>query len=190
MSVEGVLEAGSQAPGHHALMLILAQSVVGIGNLDPVARREQIQVEYILPVGLIVKAVEDGLAVALVVEGGEFRGIQEAAAAHAFQRQEVADPGIAEAAPRRPAGGAEGAVAGVDIAKQPRHAQAGACGDVGHQAALVAKLGIRRTGYHLHALDGTGGKLGRKDFALLVANWLAVDRSEEHTSELQSRQYL
>src|ERR1035437_3310953 len=71
--------------------------------------------------------------------------------------------------PPGPPGRAKGAVGGVDIAKQPRHAQAGACGDVGDQAALVAKLGIRRTGYHLHALDGTGGKLGRKDFALLVA---------------------
>src|ERR1019366_8826167 len=77
MRVEGVLETGSQAPGQHALVLILAERVVGIGNLDPVARGEQIQVEYVLPVGLIIEAVENGLAVALVVEGCEFRGIQE-----------------------------------------------------------------------------------------------------------------
>src|ERR1039457_4191970 len=103
-------------------MLILAERVVGIGNLDPVARREQIQVEYVLPVGLIIEAVEDGFAVAYVVEGGEFRRIQEAAAAHAFQCQEVADLGISEAEPRRSARGAERAVGGVDIAKQPRRA--------------------------------------------------------------------
>src|ERR1035441_10649386 len=61
------------------------------------------------------------------------------------------------------------------IAKQPGRTQPGARGDVGHQAALVAELGIRRAGHHLHALNGAGGKLGGKDFALLVANGLAVD---------------
>ena len=60
--------AGSEAPGQHALVLILAQLVVGIGNLDPVARREQVQVEYVFAVGLIIEAVEDGLVVADVVE--------------------------------------------------------------------------------------------------------------------------
>src|ERR1017187_3590321 len=144
MRVEGVLETRSQAPGQYALVLILAQSVVGIGNLDPVARREQIQVEYVLPVGLIIEAVEDGFAVAYVVEGGELRGVQEAAAAHAFQRQEIADLGVSEAEADRSTRRAEGAVGVIDIAKQPRRAEAGAGGDVGHQAALVAKLGIRR----------------------------------------------
>src|ERR1017187_3192791 len=67
--------------------------------------------------------------------------------------------------PRRSARGPDRAVGGVDIAKQPRRAQAGARGDVGDQAALVAKFGIRRAGYHLHALNGAGGKLGGKDFA-------------------------
>src|SRR3974390_1453493 len=97
MSVEGVLEAGSQAPGQYALVLIFSQRIVGVGNLDPVARREQIQVEYVLPIGLIIEAIEDGLAVADVVEGGEFRRIQKAAAAHAFHCQEITDLCISEA---------------------------------------------------------------------------------------------
>ena len=61
MRVEGVLETGSQTPRQHALVLVLAQSVVSIGNLNPVARREQIQVERVLSVGLIVEAVEGSL---------------------------------------------------------------------------------------------------------------------------------
>src|ERR1035438_1159638 len=88
-------------------MLILAQGVVGVRDLDPVTRGEQIQVEYVLPVGLIIEAVENGLAVALVVEGCEFRRIQEPAAAYAFQCQEVADLRISEAEPRRTARGTE-----------------------------------------------------------------------------------
>src|ERR1019366_2052646 len=132
-----------------------------------VARREQIQMEYVLPVGLVIEAVEDGFAVADVVERREFRRIEKASAAYALQRQEVADLRISEAEPRRSARGAERAVGGVDVAKQARRAQAGARGDVGHQAAFVAELGIRRAGYHLHALNRAGGKLGGKDFALL-----------------------
>src|ERR1039458_7763132 len=68
-----------------------------------------------------------------------------------------------------------GGVGAGDIAKHARRAQAGACGDIGHQTALVAKLGIRRAGNNLHALNSAGGKLGGKDFALLIANGLAID---------------
>ena len=51
-------------------MLILTQLVKGIGDLKPVPRREQVEVEDIFAVGLIVKTIKDGLVVSRVVNGG------------------------------------------------------------------------------------------------------------------------
>ena len=56
--------------------------------------------------------------------GREFGRIQKAAAAHAVHRQEIAELRIAEAEPSRSARRAERSVGGVDIAEQPRRAQA------------------------------------------------------------------
>ena len=40
---------------------------------------------------------------------------------------------------------------------------------------LVAELRVGRAGDNLHALDGAGRQLRRKDLALLIADRLAVD---------------
>ena len=45
-------------------MLVLIQPVVGVGNLEPVAGGEQVQVEGVVRAGLVVQAIEDRLVVA------------------------------------------------------------------------------------------------------------------------------
>ena len=97
--IEGVLIAGSDAPGEHALALILRQLVVVVGNLNPVSRGEQVEVKDVFAVGLIVEAIENGLVVAHVVERRELRRIQKAAAANAVDRQEVSELRVAIAEP-------------------------------------------------------------------------------------------
>src|SRR4051794_5154086 len=57
---DGALEAGRGVPGHYALMLILIQRVVGVGDLYPVSSDEEIQVEDVALIGLIIEAIEDG----------------------------------------------------------------------------------------------------------------------------------
>src|ERR1019366_642766 len=89
VGVEGVLVAWGDAPGSHVLALILCQLVIVVGDLDPVARGEQVEVERVLPVGLQVKMIEEGLVVAYVVKRGELRSVEEAAAPDTFDCQEV-----------------------------------------------------------------------------------------------------
>src|SRR5215469_1831151 len=89
MRIDGPLVSRRDAPGEDPLALVLRKLVVGVGNLDPVARREQIQVEHVLSRGLEVETVKYSLVVSLVVEGGEFRRIQEAAAPDPVHGQEV-----------------------------------------------------------------------------------------------------
>ena len=83
MVVERMLIPGSDHPRHDALFLVLRQLLVGVRNLKPVSRHEQVQVVGILPVGLPVDPVENGRVVAPAVEGGELRGVGEAAAVNA-----------------------------------------------------------------------------------------------------------
>src|SRR5262249_28972389 len=64
LRTEGVLVARSDAPGEHALPLVLCQLVEAIWNFQRVARAEQIQVERIPAVGLIIQPVEQRLIVA------------------------------------------------------------------------------------------------------------------------------
>ena len=85
MRVEDVLETGGDAPGENTLMLVLRELIVTVGNLDPVAGGKQVQMQGILPIGLVVEAIEDGLIVTHIVDGLKLRRIQETRAAHAVQ---------------------------------------------------------------------------------------------------------
>ena len=48
MSVESVLISRGDTPGLHTLFLILGKLIVIVGNLKPVSRREQIQMDDVL----------------------------------------------------------------------------------------------------------------------------------------------
>jgi hypothetical protein len=75
--IDGVLITGSDAPAQHALALVLRQLVIIVGDLEPVAGREEIQVEHVLAVGLVIHTVEDGLAVAGVVNVCKLGRVEE-----------------------------------------------------------------------------------------------------------------
>ena len=119
--------------------------------------------------------IEDGFVVADVVERSELGRVQKSAAAEAVEGQEISDFRGAQAQPEGTSDGAERAVGRIQVAKRPRRSQAGARGDIGHQAGLVAKLRIHRPRHHFHALDGADRKLRGEDFALLIADGLSVD---------------
>ena len=80
---EGVLIAGSDVEGENFLPLVLLGLVVGVGHLEPIARGQQIEVEGIAGGGLVIEAVEDGLAVADVVNRPELGRVQKAPGAQA-----------------------------------------------------------------------------------------------------------
>ena len=174
VGIDGVLVRRGDAPGQHPLTLVLSQLIIRVGDLDPVPGGKKIEVEGVFAVGLEVEAIEDGLIVACVVDGLEFRGVEETVATDPVERGEVAEAGSSEAKGGRASGGTEGAEAGVEAAEDTIGTQAGACGDFNDKAGLVAKLGTRVAGDEFEALDGAGGELGGEHFALLVADRLAV----------------
>src|SRR5471032_2445438 len=140
MGTEGVLEAGGDVPGEHALVLILPQLIIAVGDLEPVARGEEVQVERVAAVGLIVEAIEDAFVVALIVESGKLVRVQETAAAPAVNGDEVPRFRAAKTAPGTPSGRAKRPKGRVPVAKVPHLSEARARGDIGQQAGLVAKL--------------------------------------------------
>src|SRR4029077_3298664 len=135
---EGVLIAGGDIPGQDSLMLVLGQLIVVVGYLKPVSRSEQVEMEDIVAVGLIVKAVKNGFVVAYIVERRELRRIEEPPAPDTICYQEVSHSCGAEAKRRGSAGGAERAVRGVEITEQLARSKARTRRDLGDQTALVA----------------------------------------------------
>src|ERR1035437_63732 len=174
--IDGVLVAGRDVPGKHALALVLRELVQIVGNLNPVSRREQVQVNDVPAGGLIIEAVENGLILSDIVVWNELRRIEKTSAANAVDGQKIADLRVAETEPEASAHSAEGAVAGIDIAEHLAGAEAGARGDLRHQAGFIAKLGAGRSGDQLHALNGAGGQRGGENLALLIADELPVDQ--------------
>ena len=174
MGIDGVLVRRGDAPGQHPLTLVLSQLIIRVGDLDPVPGGKKIEVEGVFAVGLEVEAIEDGLIVACVVDGLEFRGVEETVATDPVERGEVAEAGRAEAKGGRASAGTEGAEAGVEATEDATGPEAGAGGDFNDKAGLVSELGTRVTGDQFQTLDGAGGELGGEHFALLVADRLAV----------------
>ena len=82
--VEGMLVAGRDIPRQYPLFLVLGQLVVAVGDLEPVPRREEIQVNDVLACGLPVEPVEDALVVADIVDGQEFGRIQKMARSYSI----------------------------------------------------------------------------------------------------------
>ena len=70
-----MLIAWCNAPGEHALALILQQLIVRIWNLKPVSRREEVQMKDVFAAGLVIKMIEDGLIVSYVMKRRKFGSI-------------------------------------------------------------------------------------------------------------------
>src|ERR1039457_1415106 len=159
MGAERVLVPGSDVPCQHSLMLVLSQLIVVIGYLTPTPRGEQVEVEDILAAGRIVEPIEDGLIVALVVEGSELRGVQKTPGSETVDRHEVSKLRGAIPKSDTSTGRAKRAVGSIDVAKSFPGAEPRTSRDLRDQAAFVAEFGVRRTRGRLHALDGASGQL-------------------------------
>ncbi len=106
--------------------------------------------------------------------------VQEPAAADAVEGQEVAELSRCRS-PSRPCRRwcRKTRSPRSTLPKTPPGPEAGAGGDLRHQAGLVAEFGIRRSGDDFHALDGAGRKLRGEDLALLIADGLSVDHEAD-----------
>ena len=58
-----MLIAGCEVEGGSLLPLVLTQLIVGVGDLEPIARSEDIEMESIPAIGLVVKPVENSSVV-------------------------------------------------------------------------------------------------------------------------------
>src|SRR5579872_6037913 len=117
MGSESALVAGGDAPGKNALPLVLPKLVVIVGNLDPVARRENVEVQKVVLRRLKIQAVEERFIVAPVVNGLEFGSVQETVAAGGIGGHKVAEPVAAPAQAQSRDASVESSVIGVDAAE-------------------------------------------------------------------------
>src|SRR5207247_10310666 len=69
--VESALISRRQVEGNDPLLLVLARLIVGVRNLQPVARRHEVQVKRIPDAGLIIDAIEEDPGGPAVMEGPE-----------------------------------------------------------------------------------------------------------------------
>src|SRR5262249_5247084 len=122
-----------------------------------------------------IEPVEEGLVVADIVKGRKFRRVQKPLAADSIDGEEVSDLGAAVSKPDSSAGGSERTVRSVDVAEHPSRSQTRARDHLREEAGLISELRVRRSGNQRHALDCAGRELGRKHFALLIADRLAVN---------------
>ena len=179
--VEGVLVARRDAPGQHALALVLAQLIVGVRESESscAPRRDSGETRP----GRWADNRSDRRCVWLlpyVVEGGELGRIQKAAAAHAIDRQKVADFRAAEAERRRCRRRCRRIRSWRRHCRKrcraPRPERVVICAT---RLVLSPNSASRRSGDDLHALNRAGGKLGGEDLALLIADGLPVDHEAD-----------
>src|SRR5258708_1569433 len=170
-----VLVAGCKIPRQDPLMLVLRQLIEVVWNLNPISRCEQIEVKNILAARLVIKPVEDGLAVTDVVNPSELRGIEKPSTTSPIKRDEVPYFCISEAKRNAAASGAESSIIRFNFSERASGSEARTSRNLSDQATLVAKFSGRSPRDNFHTLDGTYGKLGGKDFALLIADGLPID---------------
>src|SRR3954464_12442114 len=156
------------------LALVLCQLIVGVRNLEPVARRENIQVERIASSRLEIDAIENHRGIADVVKRRELRRIEKAAGAAEIEHQEISPPRSANAESGIFSNRAEGAIVGLETEARPL-AQSGARDGVDNQTGLSAEFRVRRSADEFKRLKRIGGKLRGKHFVLLIANDLLID---------------
>src|ERR1700681_4021850 len=117
MRTESVLVPWSDAPSEHTLALILRQLIVGIRDLKPVSRGEEVQMNNILAAMLVIEMIENGLIISNVMERRKFRSIQKPAAANTIHRKEVPELFVTKADADASSRRAERAVRSIHIAE-------------------------------------------------------------------------
>ncbi|HXA07305.1 MAG TPA: hypothetical protein VNY30_20810, partial [Bryobacteraceae bacterium] len=71
--------------------------------------------KHILSAWLVIKAIEDGLVIPLVMEGRDFRGVQKSTGSDAVDGDEVSKLGVAVSKRYFAASGAKRSVSSIDI---------------------------------------------------------------------------
>src|SRR5260370_25894624 len=99
-------------------MLVLRQLIEVVWNLNPISRCEQIEVKNILAARLVIKPVEDGLAVTDVVNPSELRGIEKPSTTGPIERDEGPSFCISEAKRNAAASGAESSIIRFNFSKR------------------------------------------------------------------------
>ena len=90
LRIERVLIPETKTKCLGELALILAELIVCIGNLKPVASAKKIQVERVAAAGLKIDTVKNRLVISLVVKRSEFRAVQKTPASICVQNEEIA----------------------------------------------------------------------------------------------------
>src|SRR5664280_377030 len=152
------------------------QVVVGIGILEPGARKTKVEVQRVRRRKLIVETVEHVLFVPVRVENDKLRRIEEAAAVEPVRRDEISPVLAAVGEVQVEVGAAKRAIGGRDAAMWRRGAKARTRAYVDHEAGLVSELGGRRSADDRHRLHGVERNLVGKYLALLVRDRLAIER--------------
>jgi len=115
------------------------------------------------------------LVVALIVEWGELRSIEEATGPGAIDGQEISGSHAAEPKTDQASRGAERPIRGVEVPESP------SCSKAERVVILAIRLDLSPNSAsggardNFHALNGAGGKLGGEHLALLVADGLPID---------------
>src|SRR5580704_7734025 len=150
--------------------------IKGIRSLEPRTREAQIHVNRVRLRELEVKPIEDIFLVPLVMHHRELWWIEEPAAVQSVGGDEVSPvlPAVSEI--ESEIGAAERAVGACDVPVRRGHALSGAGRDVDYDAGFVTEFSRRRSVDHLEGLDGVHRNLIGENLALLVRNWLAVER--------------
>ena len=135
---------------------------------------------------LVIKAIEDGFVVSFIVEGSEFRSVEEAASAEPINYEEISGFCIPEPEAGRTTGTPKRSVRCIKIAEcSPRPETRAGC-DLRDKATFVPKLSGGCAGCRFHTLNGSCGKLSGEQFTLLVANRLSIN-NEAHLSVIAKR---
>src|SRR5215470_12561484 len=119
--------AGGDVERAHELSLVLAQRLllVGVRDLEEVARKQQVQVQRVFSRRAVVEAVEKARRVALVVQRGEFGRVEETARALEVKGGKITDLRSAVSKGGFGSGGPERAVPRQHTASRFLLAQAG-----------------------------------------------------------------
>src|SRR4030095_12393003 len=128
---------------------------------------QYVQVQRVLSRRVIVEAVEDAKRFALIVQHGEFGGVEEAPRALEVEGGKIADLRAAESQSRFGVQCAELTVLHQQTASRFLLPKAGAGDCVNHQARLVAVFRRRRAGNHFQRLDSAERRAWGKGLARL-----------------------
>ncbi len=122
----------------------------------------------------VIRAIEKILFITLVMDGLEFRRIEEPAGVQAVDGEEISPFFAAERDSKSAAHGAKASIRSRETPSRLRHSQPGSRRHLDHQAGLVAILRRRTARDGFQRLNRIQRDLVGKHLALLVRDGLAV----------------